>query len=787
MYDNSRFARRWSNVDLRRRPTCRWPIAWCAILAGLVFSEGRAVADEMKPETLERVKHATMLVFTKASKSSKGDTALGSGTGFFINSTGLAITNNHVVDPTHKKSPEEKHKFHYQTGKLTWSVITDSGSSEQKSHDAVVLYQNEAADQAVLQVYDEEGKNLQSPNYLRLQPENRLQERMPVWALGFPGGDSNRSADNDHPEVAITNGNVLQFPHTPGGRIRMIYTDVVARPGNSGGPMVDQDGNLVGTVTLMKPPEGREDTGGANYSALVPSRLTSQMIHNTFTLGKMPPKTDVAPFLSVLTRDDGRFVIPDIERKAEEEVLYYEDGDRIDGTVTSESIDWESELGPITVPTAAIAYIITNPQGAQLYLEGGDRLQSSSKAGTISFRANRGEETKLQLEDVHAVSFRTSDRNLQTPTGKIIVLDAPVCHLNLTDVQGDLKFKSRAGVLEIPLEDVVRFSREGQDKHIVELDDHQTVTGQFEDAAIEAKLAGTQTPIGFKLGKLDGGTIEVQNRVGASVAGLDLKGVLASANSQTVKMAKALMSDDPGAARAKLEEQLNSDEFRKLPDVEKDQLRLLEAVSLIRDGKAEAATRSLRRCSRASNGNIAAYAQACAAVLKRFPDFKYEGKPLSDRATFVEAGRVLAAEDIDAVRSIIRDAATQEGASRAEYVKGISATRKYEDALKAAAIFVGEMADDELIRLWNFATDRCTNEIGRIDQELGGQGGHGRSPSGQGPGSRLAFQRETTELKEQKTEAQETLREYLFKLYDYGFRIEDPDIQAAREKRAVHP
>ena len=100
------------------------------------------------------------MVFTAESKRKKADTPLGSGSGYFINSTGLMITNNHVVDPVHGRSPREKHMWHYKHGRLAWEIITDSGTDDEKKWDAMVLYQNESDDQAILQVHDEDGEKL---------------------------------------------------------------------------------------------------------------------------------------------------------------------------------------------------------------------------------------------------------------------------------------------------------------------------------------------------------------------------------------------------------------------------------------------------------------------------------------------------------------------------------------------------------------------------------------------------------------------------------------------------
>lgn len=436
----------------------------------------RTAAQEMGNDTEERVKRATVLVFTAASKSKKGDQKLGSGSGFFINGTGMLITNNHVVDPAHKKSMREKQEFHYKTGRLTWTVVTDSGTDEEKIWECDVVYQNDAADQAILQAYDEEHKKLQTPNYLRLLPESRLKERMKVWALGFPGGDSLRtSQDKKHPEVSLSTGYVIDLPRTPAGRVRMIWTDVLARPGNSGGPMVDVDGFCVGTATLMGQSEGR-----ANTSTLVPAALSSQFIRNAFDLGRVPEGADVTPFVDILTNENGRLNIPEYDRFPDRDVLFYENGDRIYGTIATNSITWESPLGTLEVPTNAVAYVMSNNEGSNLFLEGGDHISASEVGSKFQFTPNGGTQIEQSFDETGlVVGFKASGQRLEPVAGKVIVFVSDVSHLVLSDVEGKAKFDCRAGTIDIALENIVRIdTRSDTDKQVVTLADGRRITGR---------------------------------------------------------------------------------------------------------------------------------------------------------------------------------------------------------------------------------------------------------------------------------------------------------------------
>ncbi|MCH7993623.1 MAG: trypsin-like peptidase domain-containing protein [Planctomycetes bacterium] len=758
---------------------------WVAtIVAALVASVAvpRSFADSMKEETEAKVKKAAVMVFTFTTKNKKGDTLQGSGSGFFVNGTGLAITNNHVVDPTHMKSPEEKQSFHYKAGKLTWTVITDSGTEDEQTWEAVVVYQNEAADQAVLQVYDESGDKLDWPDYLTLLPESRLRDRMPVWALGFPGGDRNRSNRDKHPLVSITSGNVLQAPRTPGGRIRMVYTDVVARPGNSGGPMVDRDGYLVGTVTLMKAPEGREDTGGAKYSSLVPAQLTAEMVRNAFLLGKMDNGTDVSPFMDVLTDSHGRIDVPEFQRRMDKDILFYDDGDRIPGKVVTEVIHWEFSLGKIEAPAKDVAYIMSDGGSASLFLEGGNRIRSSEIDSSIQFAMEGGDAAEIKLEDVRVVAFRHPSDGSEPVSGRVLILDTDDCHLRLQEVVGTLTFKSRAGVIKVPLRDIVRFETDDRGRHVLNLTRDRRLTGEFESSVVKAVIADTRTPIEIDLAKAEWATVEVRHVDWMEPPGLGLSGVLASARSEIRELAAILESDDPTAARGLLDPMLKPAHLRKLPGVEKDRLLLLNAVATVLEGNGPAASKAFRKCSRSSDENIVAFARASTALLKRHDDFTFDGKPLRDRHTFLAAGKAMAAGYIQTVRDALKDAQGAELRSHGDYVKGIGLVRKHENNMIACGFFAGVEADDELVRVWKYAVDVSRREVARIDAALEELKQNSRSRSRRG--SRRAGSRERDELNKLKEKVIETAQTYMEKRFDYGFRIEDSDIHELRSRKS---
>lgn len=770
-----------NHVRLRLRRGQRTAAIFLVAAFGAFIGMPRAYAGDMKEETEAKVKKASVMVFTASSKNKKGDTTLGTGSGFFVNGTGLAITNNHVVDPTHMKSPEEKQRFHYGTGKLTWTVITDSGTEDEQTWEAVVVYQNEVADQAVLQVYDESGDKLQWPAYLTMLPESRLRERTPVWALGFPGGDKNRSNRDKHPEVSITQGNVLQVPRTPGGRIRMVYTDVVARPGNSGGPMVDRDGYLVGTVTLMLAPEGREDTGGAKYSSLVPAKLTAEMIRNAFLLGKMPNGTDVSPFMDVLTDRNGRIEVPEFRRRMDKDILFFDDGDRIPGKVANESIEWAFPLGKLDAPLKAVAYIMSDGDSVSLFLEGGNRIRATELDSSIQFAMDGAEPTEINLEDIRVVAFRHPTDGPNTVSGQVLILDTEDCHLRLQEVSGNLAFKSRAGVVKFPLRDIVRFETDDRGRHVLNLTRDRRLTGEFESGAVTAVIADTRTPIEFDLSKAEWATVEVREMNRTEAPGLGLSGVLATAPSEIRELASILESEEPVGAYERLRPMLQPAHLRKLPALEKDRLLLLGAVDTLHRGSRLDAIKAFRKCSRSADQNIVAYAQSSISLLKQHDDFTFDGRPLSDGAAFLAAGRAMAVEQIQAVRDVLKDAQHAEVESHGDYVKGIGLVKKHEGNMVACGLFAGVEADDELVRIWKYGVDVSRREVERIDAAVKEMRENRR---GRGRRNARGGSREIDELNKMKEKAVETERLYIGKRIDYGFRIEDLDIHELLAKRS---
>lgn len=137
---------------------------------------------------------------------------IGTGTGFYVNNTDI-VTAAHVVDGCREMRLED--------GSALVSVAQD-----------MVL------DLAVL------ASSRRSPHWLPLGPAEGPRLGEPVFALGFPYSDLPEMANQG---LSVTGGNVSALPRVADPASRIMLSAPV-QPGNSGGPLLSDDGAVMGVV-----------------------------------------------------------------------------------------------------------------------------------------------------------------------------------------------------------------------------------------------------------------------------------------------------------------------------------------------------------------------------------------------------------------------------------------------------------------------------------------------------------------------------------------------------------
>jgi S1-C subfamily serine protease len=138
-----------------------------------------------------------------------------SGTGFLISSNGIIVTAYHVVE-----------------GATDIQVRFPSG----KWLSAKPIKHSRATDLAILKA------DIVTPHYLTLAVMNNVKQGQDVFTLGYP------VADLLGEEVKYTAGNISSLSGLQGEDSLMQIT-VPVQPGNSGGPLVNKSGEVVGVIT----------------------------------------------------------------------------------------------------------------------------------------------------------------------------------------------------------------------------------------------------------------------------------------------------------------------------------------------------------------------------------------------------------------------------------------------------------------------------------------------------------------------------------------------------------
>ena len=141
--------------------------------------------------------------------------ALFSGTCFFASPDGIALTNHHVVD-----------------GASNVFVITPDGTR----HEARVISKSASTDLAVLET------DIQPGAYLPISAPKSATTGMKVFTVGYPVPDGLGTAPKFTDGVISSLSGIMD-------EAAYLQISVPVQPGNSGGPLVSESGEVVGIVT----------------------------------------------------------------------------------------------------------------------------------------------------------------------------------------------------------------------------------------------------------------------------------------------------------------------------------------------------------------------------------------------------------------------------------------------------------------------------------------------------------------------------------------------------------
>lgn len=179
----------------------------------------------------------------------------GSGSGVIIRSDGYIVTNNHVV-----------------SGASSIEVTLNNN----KTYEATVIGTDPATDVALIKI---EANGLP---FIPFADSDRLRLGEWVLAIGSPLGEELRSTIT----AGIVSAKGRSMPNYDGEfKIEsFIQTDAAVNPGNSGGALVNKEGQLVGINTAIISNQGGQYIG---YSFAVPSNIVSKIVNDLIDFGSV--------------------------------------------------------------------------------------------------------------------------------------------------------------------------------------------------------------------------------------------------------------------------------------------------------------------------------------------------------------------------------------------------------------------------------------------------------------------------------------------------------------------
>ena len=200
-----------------------------------------ARAGSLGKHVVGRVTSACVLI--QAVQGNKGQ----SGSGFFVGRNEV-VTNYHVV----KGAIEDGARL---------AVVIDSGKKSRKLADATIVGADKDLDLALLRT---EHKASTTLRFLR---ESALRVTEAVWVAGYPFGTQPGL------ELTLTAGTITSLRRDEEGALRQVQVDAAINQGNSGGPVVNAQGKVVGVTRAVISPKV-----GAGMAIAIPCGAAEEFV-----------------------------------------------------------------------------------------------------------------------------------------------------------------------------------------------------------------------------------------------------------------------------------------------------------------------------------------------------------------------------------------------------------------------------------------------------------------------------------------------------------------------------
>ena len=203
-------------------------------LLTLIAPRRHNAAAAQPPEIISNGKRATAFVRVPL----QGGVSYGSA--FCIHPLGFFVSNAHVVE----RAPVDS----------VVKLVLESGEATEQVVDASIVRVDPDSDLALLVLSEHPHPGSRALSVLPLDDGPTLVETMPVTIFGFPFATllNEGPAAGNNPSISVGTGHVTALRKV-NGDLQHIQFDGSVNPGNSGGPLLNEQGKVIGVVQAIIP------------------------------------------------------------------------------------------------------------------------------------------------------------------------------------------------------------------------------------------------------------------------------------------------------------------------------------------------------------------------------------------------------------------------------------------------------------------------------------------------------------------------------------------------------
>lgn len=179
-------------------------------------------SGQLDPAVLAKVKQATVYIRVTLANGS-----VAQGSGFFGVEPGLVLTNAHVLDMLDVGNPPPKKV----------EIVYKSGEKDSRTFVAQILGVDRSTDLGLLRI---QATDLPEPLIVKSSAE--LMETQTVYVVGFPFGDQLGK------NITVSQTSISSLRKAPTGEMNQVQVNGGMHPGNSGGPVINSSGDVIGVA-----------------------------------------------------------------------------------------------------------------------------------------------------------------------------------------------------------------------------------------------------------------------------------------------------------------------------------------------------------------------------------------------------------------------------------------------------------------------------------------------------------------------------------------------------------